>query len=121
MKMRIRWSEIWHVGASQLTFPVKSMYDLFLSPANLFTEGKSGIPSCQLCAGKCTLRHTMSVCPRELGDGRYRWNMTRYLGQQLIQWTLQSMRGTSGDLLHQIRPVPPDSACKINSCPLSTA
>ena len=54
-KRKISWADIWHADASRLKFLVQSVYDVLPSPANLFTWGKSGIPSCPLCAGKGTL------------------------------------------------------------------
>ena len=79
MKRKISWSDIWHADASWLKFLVQSVYEVLPSPANLFTWGKSGIPSCPLCAGKGTLRHIMSACPRSLGDGRYGWRHDQVL------------------------------------------
>ena len=55
VKRKISWSDIWHADGSRLKFLVQSVYDVLPSPANLFTWGKSGIPSCPLCAGKDTL------------------------------------------------------------------
>ena len=79
MKRKISWADIWHADASHLKFLVQSVYDVLPSPANLFTWGKSGIPSCPLCAGKGTLTYIMSACPRALGDGRYRWRHDQVL------------------------------------------
>ena len=78
-KRKISWADIWHADASRLKFLVQSVYDVLPSPANLFTWGKIGIPSCPLCAGKGTLRHIMSACPKALGDGRYRWRHDQVL------------------------------------------
>ena len=79
VKRKISWADIWHVDASRLKFLVQSVYDVLPSPANLFTWGKSELPSCPLCAGKGTLRHIMSACPKALGDGRYRWRHDQVL------------------------------------------
>ena len=79
VKRKISWLDIWHAGASRLKFLVQSVYDVLPSPANLFNWRKSAIPSCPLCAGKGTLRHIMSACPRALGDGRYRWRHDQVL------------------------------------------
>ena len=79
MKKRISWLDIWLADASRLKFLVQSVYDVLSSPANLFTEGKSGIPSCSLCVGKGTLRRIMSACPKALGDGKYRWRYDQVL------------------------------------------
>ena len=92
VKRKISWTDIWHADASRLKFLVQSVYDVLPSPANLFTWGKSGIPSCPLCARKGTLRHIMSACPRALGDGRYRWRHDQVLRTVAIRWTLQSVR-----------------------------
>ena len=79
VKRRISWSDIWHTDAIRLKFLVQSVYDVLPSPANLFTWGKSRIPLYPLCAGKGTLRHIMSSCPRALGDGRYCWRHDQVL------------------------------------------
>ena len=79
MKRGISWSEIRHADASWLKFLLQSVYDVLTSLANLFTWGKSGITSYPLSAGKGTLRHIMSACPRALGDGRYCWRHNQVL------------------------------------------
>ena len=79
MKRRISWSEIWHANASRLKFLVQSVYDVLPSPANLFTWGKSEIPSCPLCARKGTLRYIIRACPRALVDGKYCWRHDQVL------------------------------------------
>ena len=79
VKRKISWSDTWHADASRLIFLVKSFYDVLPNPANLFTWRKSRMPSCPLCAGKGTLRHIMSACPRAIGDGRYRWRHDQVL------------------------------------------
>ena len=79
VKRTINRLDIWHADASRLKFLVQLVYDVLPSPANSFTWGKSRIPSCPLCAGKGTLKHIMSDCPRALGDGRYRWRHDQVL------------------------------------------
>ena len=126
MKRKISWADIWHADASRLKFLVQSVYDVLPSPANLFTWGKSGIPSCPLCAGKGTLRHIMSACPRALGDGRYRWRHDQVL--RTVAVTVDAAI-RANNYKPEARPIyfvqagecPPPSACKINSCLLSTA
>ena len=112
--------EIRHANASRLKFLVQSVYDVLLSPPNLFTWGKSGIPSCPLCIGKDTLWHIMSVCPRAQGDGRH----------NQVLWTVAdtvdaAIRASNFKLetksIYFVKAGEcPFSACKINSCLLST-
>ena len=117
----------WHADASRLKFLLQSVYDVLPSPANLFTWGESGIPLCPLCAGKGTLRHIMSACPRTLGDGRYRWRHDQLL-RTVADTVDAAIRANNYKPELQARPIyfvqageclP--SACKINSCLLSTA
>ena len=121
VKRKISWSDIWHAEASRLKF----LYDVLPSPANLFTWGKSRIPSYPLCAGKGTLRHIMSACPRALGDGRYRWRHDQVL--RTVADTVDAAIPVN-NYKPEARPIYfvqadecPTSACKINSCLLSTA
>ena len=124
VKRKISWANIWHADASQLKFLAQSVYDVLPSPANLFTWGKSGIPSCPLCAGKDTLRHIMSACPRALSDGRYRWRHDLVL-RTVADTVDAAIR--ANNYKPEARPIyfvqageSPPSACKINSCLLST-
>ena len=125
MKRRISWSDIWYADASQLKFLVQSVYDVFSSPTNLFTWGKSRIPLCPLCAGKGTLKHIMSACPRALSDGRYCWRHDQVL--RTVADTVDTAIRASNFKL-EAKPIYfvklgecPRSACKFNSCLLSTA
>ena len=125
MKRRISWLDIWHTDISRLKFLVQSVYDVLLSPANLFTWEKSRIPLCPLCAGKGTLRHIMRACLRALGDERYHWRHDQVL--RAVVDTVDAAIHVNNFKLEakQIYFVKasewPPSACKINSSLLSTA
>ena len=98
---------------------VRSVYDVLPSPANLFTCGQSGIPSCPFCAGRGTQRHIMSAYPRVQGDGRYCWRHDLRTIADTVDEQLQA-RGET-DLLRQSWRMPfSHSARKINSYLLCT-
>ena len=125
VKRKISWLDIRHADVSRLKFQVQSVYDVLPSPVNLFSWGKDGMPSCPLCAGKCTLTH-YECLPGHLAMGVIVGDTTRYLGRWPIQWTLQSARiaisWRRGRFTSSKPANAPPSACKINFiCLLSTA
>ena len=110
--------------AGQRFVQVQGVYDVLLSPTNLFTWGKSEISSCPLYAGKGTLRHIMSACSRALGDGRYRWKHDQVL-RTVADTVDAAIRANNFKLetkhLYYLKggEYHSTSACKINSCLLS--
>ncbi|CAC5425696.1 unnamed protein product [Mytilus coruscus] len=57
-----------------LSFLLRSVYDVLLSPSNLYTRGLIEDPTRTSCKNKPeTLQHVLSSCPVALKDGRYTW------------------------------------------------
>lgn len=63
MERHITWKDIWHWNPQRIKFFIQGVYDVLLSPSNLYTWGKMKTPACTLCSktGTYTL-HTLSSC-----------------------------------------------------------
>lgn len=70
---KIPWTELWRAEPKQFKFLVQSMYDVLLSPTNLFTWGLVDSPSFQHCQKRGSLEHKLSCCSKAFGDRWYRW------------------------------------------------
>ena len=66
---KLTWQELWQYEPLQLSFLLKSVYDLLPTPTNLERWKLSEEPSCPLCKQTGTLQHVLT----DLSQGRYRW------------------------------------------------
>lgn len=73
VERKVTWSELWKAEPHRIKFLIQAVYDVLLSPSNLFIWGKVETPACPLCQRRGTLEHILSCCPKALGKGRYRW------------------------------------------------
>lgn len=78
VQRKIKWSDIWHDHAN-LTFLIRSVYDILQSPANLSIWNKTESALCPLCKRVGSLKHILSSCPTALAEGRYRWRHDQIL------------------------------------------
>ncbi|XP_060589959.1 uncharacterized protein LOC132745154 [Ruditapes philippinarum] len=76
---QLTWQELWSYEPLQLSFLLRSVYDLLPSPTNLKLWKLSEDPSCPLCGNVGSLRHIMSSCNTALSQGRYRWRHDQVL------------------------------------------
>lgn len=76
---KISWSDYWRSNFGEISFLIKSVYDVLPSPSNLYIWGKRDTPNCQLCGKRATLQHILSSCAKALSDGRYRWRHDKVL------------------------------------------
>jgi len=76
---KLTWSELWQYEPLQLSFLLRSVYDLLPTPTNLERWKLSDDPSCPLCSQRGTLAHVLSSCPVALSQGRYRWRHDQVL------------------------------------------
>jgi len=82
---KLTWGDIWKYEPLRLSFPLRSVYDLLPSPANLSRWGLIDDPKCSLCDKTGTLEHVLSSCSTSLTDGRYRWRHDTVL-RELADW-----------------------------------
>ena len=59
--------------ARELSFELKSVYDVLPSPSNLCLWGLKEDPNCKLCGKPANLEHDLSSCRTALTEGRYTW------------------------------------------------
>lgn len=76
---KLTWQELWRYEPLQLSFLLRSVYDLLPSPTNLKLWKLSEDPSCPLCGNVGSLRHIMSSCNTALSEGHYRWRHDQVL------------------------------------------
>ena len=76
---RLTWQELWQYEPLQLSFLLRSVYDLLPTPTNLERWKLSEDPSCPLCKQRGTLQHVLTACPTALSQGRYRWRHDQVL------------------------------------------
>lgn len=76
---KISWSDYWRSNIGEISFLIKSVYDVLPSPSNLYLWGKRDTPNCQLCGKRASLQHILSTCAKALSDGRYRWRHDQVL------------------------------------------
>jgi hypothetical protein len=76
---KLSWDELWRYEPLQLSFLLRSVYDLLPTPANLQRWKLTDDAKCQLCECKGTLQHTLSACKTALTQGRYRWRHDQVL------------------------------------------
>ena len=69
---KLTWGDIWKYEPLRLSFRIRSVYDLLLSPANLSRWGLGDDPKCSLCDRSGTLEHVLSSCSKSLTHGRFR-------------------------------------------------
>ena len=78
---KVTWHELWNYEPLQLSFLLRSVYDLLPSPTNLQLWKLSDDPTCPLCDKPGSMRHILSSCSIGLSQGRYRWRHDRVLGE----------------------------------------
>ena len=76
---KITWQELWNYEPLQLSFLLRSVYDMLPSPTNLKLWKLTEDPTCPLCENIGSLRHIMSSCPTALSQGRYTWRHDQVL------------------------------------------
>jgi hypothetical protein len=74
---KLRWSDIWSMEATRLSFMLNSVYDQLATPANLVRWKLSDDAKCAECSSKGTLKHILSACTKSLG--RYTWRHNQVL------------------------------------------
>ena len=72
---KLTWQDMWTYEPLQLSFLLRSVYDLLPSPTNLQLWKMSDDPTCPLCGKIGSMR------PTALSQGRYRWRHDRVLGE----------------------------------------
>lgn len=87
---RLTWQELWQYEPLQLSFLLRSVYDLLPTPTNLERWKLSEDPSCPLCKQRGTLQHVLTACPTALSQGRYRWRHDQVL--RVLADTLEKER-----------------------------
>ncbi|XP_053389443.1 uncharacterized protein LOC128552430 [Mercenaria mercenaria] len=75
----LTWQELWKYEPLQLSFLLRSVYDLLPTPANLHRWKLADDQNCPLCNGRGSLQHTLSSCKTALTQGRYRWRHDQVL------------------------------------------
>ena len=70
---KLSWGKIWQMEARELSFKLKSVYDVLPSPSNLCLWGLKEDPNCKLCGKPANLEHVLSSCRTALTEGRYTW------------------------------------------------
>lgn len=69
----LTWMELWQIDQGKLSFLLRSVTDLLLTPSNLKTWGREDDPSCRQCgAASCTLNHILIARATALKEGHYR-------------------------------------------------
>ena len=63
-------NEICHMAPLQISFFIRSVYDLMPSNANLIRWGKKEVPTCPLCQGRHKIEHVLSSSQIPLSEGR---------------------------------------------------
>jgi len=82
---KLTWQELWQYEPLQLSFLLRSVYDLQPTPTNLERWKLSEDPSCPLCKQRGTLQHVLTACSTtlslslSLSQGRYRWRHDQVL------------------------------------------
>lgn len=79
LEEKISWTEIWQEDHQRIKFLVWAVYDVLPSLANLHIWGRNDSPACHLCPGRSSLGHILSNGPKDLGEGRYRWQHDQVL------------------------------------------
>ena len=70
---KLSWGKIGQMEARELSFKLKSVYDVLPSPSNLCLWGLKEDPNCKLCGKPANLEHVLSSCRTALTEGRYTW------------------------------------------------
>ncbi|XP_045174487.2 uncharacterized protein LOC123535800 [Mercenaria mercenaria] len=78
---KLTWNELWTYEPLQLSFLLRSVYDMLPTPTNLYQWKLTEDQTCPLCEKKGSLRHILSGCPTALSQGRYRWRHDKVLGE----------------------------------------
>jgi len=60
---KLTWQELWQYEPLQLSFLLRSVYELLPTPTNLERWKLSKDPSCPLCKQRGTLQHLLTACP----------------------------------------------------------
>ena len=77
---RLKHHQIIDTPESQISFLIKSVYDLLPTPANK-NKWYSKEEKCTLCGEEATLNHILSSCRIALAQGRYTWRHNKVLSE----------------------------------------
>ncbi|GFN77029.1 reverse transcriptase [Plakobranchus ocellatus] len=75
----LTWNDIWHMAPLRISFPIRSVYDLLPSNANLARWGKKDDPTSPLRQGRQTTEHVLSSCKVALSQRLDTWRHNRVL------------------------------------------
>ena len=73
------WKDLLTMEPLQISFRLRSVYDLLPSPSNLCLWNITDTPNCKLCDKPANLKHILSSCKTSLTGGRYKWRHDRVL------------------------------------------
>ena len=108
---KLTWQDIWNYQPLQLSFLLRSVYDVLPSPTNLHRWGLTDQPNCQLCGRPGTLEHLLSTCQTSLTQGRYRWRHDKVLRElaNLIEPELSTKRTKPKQMINFVKAGQPAS------------
>ena len=105
----LTWEDIWHYEPLRLKFPLRSVYGLLPSPANLHRCGLVEDQICHLCDKPGNMQHaiSMSACQTALAQGGYRWRHDTVLGElaDILERDRRKKRNTKKRALQAINVV----------------
>lgn len=73
------WKDLLTMEPLQLSFRLRSVYDLLPSPSNLCLWNITDTPNCKLCDKPANIKHILNACKTSLTGGRYKWRHDRVL------------------------------------------
>jgi ribA/ribD-fused uncharacterized protein len=76
---RTSWKDLMAMEPLQISFRLRSIYDLLPSPSNLCLWNLTDSPNCKLCDKPANLKHILSSCKTSLTGGRYKWRHDKVL------------------------------------------
>jgi len=74
---KLKWSDIWSMESSRLSFLLNSVYDQLPSPVNLVRWKLTTSDQCAECSSRGTLKHILCGCAK--GLRRYTWRHNQVL------------------------------------------
>lgn len=104
---RLKWSDIWSIEATRLSFMLNAVYDQLPTPANLVRWKATSDEKCIDCSCKGTLKHILSACSGSLG--RYTWRHNQVL-ERLERICVELVDFQSGEERAEVRMGVPSRA-----------
>ena len=102
---KITWADLWRMEPLQISFLLRSVYDVLPSPSNLLKWGLLEMPDCQVCGARGTMADILSGCKLALQQGRYRWRHDQVLRSiaEILEGERKKSKPTTRDRPRGIR------------------